>query len=186
MACLLCSFHLTTQKPVALLSIPSTFNKHSVGAHYVEGLRFRRCIKPTYTHLEFAFKWGRQAKTFTIQGDEYSNLAVSQVRHRGAKALWANFTEEVVFKEEVGGNSRQIKSYKAPESWGQAQCILKMVSVVQAYNACRWRWRWVYWQVENSSGQHFPIASAPPLWILFSLVDSHFSRLPLKNSFSIV
>lgn len=55
-------------------------------------------MRPTYAYLEFPFKWRRQAKTFTIRGDEDSNATVCQVRHCGAKALWGNFTEEVVFE----------------------------------------------------------------------------------------
>lgn len=41
---------------------------------------------------------GKTAKTLTVQGDEYSNATACQVRHCGAKALWGNFTEEVIFE----------------------------------------------------------------------------------------
>lgn len=40
---------------------------------------------------------GVEAKTFTIQGDDYSNAVVCYVRHSQVKTLWGTFTEEVVF-----------------------------------------------------------------------------------------
>lgn len=40
----------------------------------------------------------KTGKNTYVQGDEYSNANVCQVRHCGAKVLWGNFTEEVIFE----------------------------------------------------------------------------------------